>query len=89
MHGTDLACWIRAIAAVATMFPNEQKNKNSRKRKSRLKILMAAATFVRFEWETDAPVGARINLDGIGYGSSCSLPTFRVKLDIFHLSKLI
>ena len=47
---TDLACWIRALAAVATMFPNELKNKNSRKGKSRLRILMAAATFGRFEW---------------------------------------
>ena len=39
---TDLASWIRALAAVATMLPNEVKNKNSRKGKSRLRIFMAA-----------------------------------------------
>ena len=47
---TDLAGWIRALAAVATMFPNELKNKNSREGKSRLRILKAAASFGRFEW---------------------------------------
>ena len=47
---TDLAYWIRSLAAVATMFPGQFTNKNTRKGKSRLRILMAAATFVRFEW---------------------------------------
>ena len=46
----DLAGWIRALAAVVTMFPNEVKNKSSRKGKSRLRILMVAAMFGRFEW---------------------------------------
>ena len=47
---TDLACWIRALHAVANLFPNELKNKNSQKGKSRRRTLMAAARFVRFEW---------------------------------------
>ena len=46
---TDLAYWIRSLAAVATMFPDELTNKNTRKGKSRLRILMAAATIVRFK----------------------------------------
>ena len=47
---TDLAYWIRSLAAVATTLPNEVANKNTRKGKSRLRILMAAATPDRFEW---------------------------------------
>ena len=47
---TDLAGWIRALAAVATMFPNEPKNNNSREGKSKLRIFMTAATFGHFEW---------------------------------------
>ena len=47
---TDLASWIAPFAAVATTFPGELKNKNSRKEKSRLRILMAAATFERIQW---------------------------------------
>ena len=50
MHGRDLASWIRALAAVATTFPGELKNKYSRKGESRLRILMAVATFERFQW---------------------------------------
>ena len=78
---TDLAYWIRSLAAVATMFPDELANKNTRKGKSRLTILMAAATFVRIrvlhEKRTDAddPVRARVSLDEIRYlwkrGSTC------------------
>ena len=101
---TDFACWIRALAAVATMFPNEMRNKNSLKRKSRLRIPIAAATFVRFEWYMNnarirTTLSARESaLMGSGTCGNeaerrgvfnVALPTFRVKLDIFHLSQLI
>ena len=47
---TDLANWIRSLGAVATMFPDGVENKNTRKGKSRLRILMAPAKPDRFEW---------------------------------------
>ena len=45
-----LAKWIRAPAGVATLTPEEMKNKHSRKGKSRLRLLMAAVTFQRYQW---------------------------------------
>ena len=44
------ASWIGSLATVSTLFPAELRNKHSRKGKSRLRILMAAATFARFQW---------------------------------------
>ena len=108
---TDLASWIRSLAALATMFPDEVANKNTRKGKSRLRILMAAATPDRFEWYMNnarirTTLSAREStLMGSGTCGNealhaelrgvfrqvynVSLPTFRVKLDLFHLAKLV
>ena len=47
---SGLAEWIRAWAALATLHPEDLKNKHSRKGKSRLRFLMAAATFQRCQW---------------------------------------
>ena len=47
---SGLAEWIRALAGVATLYPEEMKNKHSRKEKSRLRLLMAAVTFQRYQW---------------------------------------
>ena len=44
-----LAEWMRALAAVATLYTEEMKNKHSRKEKSRPRLLMAA-TFQRYRW---------------------------------------
>ena len=107
----DLASWIRALAAVATSFPHELVNKNSRKGKSRLRILMAAATFQRFQWYlNNARIRTTLSVreSALMAAGTCgnealhaelrgvfrqvynvSLPTFRVKLDIFHLAKLV
>ena len=70
---TDLAGWIRAVAAVATMFPSEPKNKNLRKGKSRLRIFKGGGNVrtlrVVHEQCADANdlVGSPFNLDGIGH----------------------
>ena len=103
---TDLAYSIRSLAAVDTMFPDEVANKNTRKGKSRLRVLMAPATPDRFEWYMNnamirTTLSARESaLMGSGtcgnealHGElrgvlrqvyNLSLPTFRVKLDLFH-----
>ena len=47
---SGLAEWIRTLAAVATLFLEETKNKHFWRRKSRLRLLMAAATFPRYQW---------------------------------------
>ena len=47
---TDLASWIRVLAAVTTFFPHEILNKHSRKGKSRTRTLMAAASSSCFQW---------------------------------------
>ena len=47
---SGLAEWIRAPAGVATLYNEEMKNKHSRKGTSRLRLLMAAATFPRYQW---------------------------------------
>ena len=109
---TDRAGPTRALVAVATMFPNELKNKNSRKGKSRFRFfLMAAATFGRFEWyKNNARIRRTLSArqSTLMASGTCgndalhaelrgvfrqvynvSLPTFRVKLDIFHPSKLM
>ena len=46
---SGLAEWIRALAAVATLYPEETKNKHLKKGKPRLRLLMAAATFQRYQ----------------------------------------
>ena len=105
---TDLAYWIRSLAAVATMFPDEVASKNTWKGKSKLRILMAAATPDRFEWYmNNAKIRTTLSArESTLMGSSTcgnealhaelrsvfrqvSLPTFRVKLDLFHLAKLV
>ena len=47
---SGLAEWIQVLEAVATLYSEEMKNKHSRKGKSRLRLLMAAATFQRYQW---------------------------------------
>ena len=47
---SGLAKWIWALAAVATLYSEEMKNKHSKKGKSRLRLLVAAATFQRYQW---------------------------------------
>ena len=47
---SGLAEWIRALVGVATLYPEQTKNKHSRKGKSRLRLLMAVATFQRYQW---------------------------------------
>ena len=46
---SGLANWIKALATVATLYPEEMKNKHSWKGKSRLRLLMAAAKFPRYQ----------------------------------------
>ena len=94
----DHASWIRSLTDL-------------KEGKSRLRILMVAATFVRFEWcMNDARMRTTLlaresTLTASGTCSNeaqhaelrgifrqvynVSLPTLRVKLDVFHLSKLI
>ena len=108
---TNFAPWIRSLAAVSTCYPGEMKNWHSRKGKSRLRILMAAATFGRFQWylnnaQLRTTLSARESaLMGTGtcgnealhaelrgvFRQVCgvSLPTFRLKMDLVKLSKLI
>ena len=45
---SGLAEWVRALAAVGTLYPAEMRNKHSRKGKSGLRLLMAACV-LRFE----------------------------------------
>ena len=47
---SGLAEWVWALLVVATLYPEEMKNKHSRKGKSRLRLWMAAATFQRYQW---------------------------------------
>ena len=47
---SGLAEWIRALPAVATLYPEEVKNKRSRKCKSGLRLLVATATFSKHQW---------------------------------------
>ena len=108
---SGLAEWIRALAAVATLYPDEVKNNHSRKGKSRLRLLMAAATFPRYQWYLNnarirsALTGQQAALLGTGtcgnevmhaelrgifrQAYNVSLPTFRLKLDLFKLSKQV
>ena len=108
---SGLAEWIPALAAVATLYPEDMKNKHSRKGKSRLRLLMAAATLPRYQWYLDdarirstvtgqqaALLGTgtcgnealHAELRGIfGQAYNVSLPTFRLKLDLFKLSKQV
>ena len=46
---SGLVEWIRALAAVATLYPEEMKNKHFWKGKSRLRLWTAAATFQRYQ----------------------------------------
>ena len=98
---TNFAPWIRSLATVSTLYPGELKNRYSRKGKSRLRILMAAATFGRFQWYLNnarprTTLSARESaLRGAGtcgnealHAYDVSLPTFRLKLDLVMLSKL-
>ena len=79
--------------------------------KSRLRILMEAATFQRFQWYlNNARIRTTLSVreSALMAAGTCgnealhaelrgvfrqvynvSLPTFRVKLDIFHLAKLV
>ena len=108
---SGLAEWIPALAAVATSYPEEMKNKHSRKGKSKLLLLMAAATFQRYQWYLN---NARLRstvacqqaaLLGTGTCGNevlhaevrgvfrqafhVSVPTFRLKLGLFKLSKQV
>ena len=73
MHGTDLASWIRALAAVATMFPNELNKQEFTEREVQAQDsngggnVRALRVVHEQSADTDDPVGSRINLDGIGY----------------------
>ena len=106
---SGLAEWIRALAAVATLCPEGMKNKHSRKGKSRLRLLVAAATFQRCQWYlnnarlrstvacqqaallgtgTCANEALHAELRGVfRQAYNVSLPTFRLKLDLFMLSE--
>ena len=61
---SGLAEWIWALAAVATLYPEEMKNKHSRKGKSRLRLLMAAATFQRYQWQCTTPLDGGVPAAG-------------------------
>ena len=102
MSGTKvwsaLAEWIRALVAVATLYPEEMKNKNSRKGKSRLRLLMAAVTFQRYQWYLNNARGTgtcgdealHAKLQGVfRQAYNVSVPTFRLKLDLLKLSKQV
>ena len=104
----ELAERIRALAAVATLYPKGMKNTHSQKGKSRLRLLMVAATFQRYQWCLDiarlrstvacqqaAQLGTgtcgnealHAELRGVfRQANNMSVPTFRLKLDLFKLS---
>ena len=67
---TDLAGWIRALAAVATTFPNDLKNKNSREGKSRLRIFNGGGNVRTLRVVHEQCADTRVY--------NVSLPTFRV-----------
>ena len=99
---TWLAEWIWALAAVATLYPEEMKNNHSR-------IRRAAATFPRHQWQVNnarlrsTVAGQQAVLMGTGtcgkealhaelqgvfrQGFCVTVPAFRLKLDLFKLSK--
>ena len=90
--------WILALAAVTTLFPEEMKNKHSQKGKSRLRLLMAAATFQRYQWYLNNArlrstvayaVMRRCTQSSVvfSFRQAYNVPTFRLKLDLFKLSK--
>ena len=62
-----LAGWIRALAAVATMFPNELKNKNSRKGKPRRRVLNGDGNVRTFRVVHEQCADTPFNLGGIGH----------------------
>ena len=47
---SGLAEWIGPWRPLRLLYPEEIKNKHSRKEKSRLRLLMAAATTPRYQW---------------------------------------
>ena len=108
---SGLAERIRALAGVATLYPEGMKNKHSGKGKSRLRLLMAAATFQRYQWylnnarlrstvacQQAALLGTgtcgsealHAELRGVfRQAHNASVPTFRLKLDLFKLSRQV
>ena len=99
------------LASVATLYPEEVKNKHSWKEKSRLRLLIAAATFQRYQrYLNSARLRSTVACQQaalLGTGTcgnealhaelrgvfrqaySVSVSTFRLKLDLFKLSKQV
>ena len=106
---SGLVAWIWALAAVATLYPEEMNNKHSKKGKTRLRLSTAAATFQKYQWYLNnarlrsTVACQQVALLGTGTCGSealhaelggvfrqaynVSVPTCRLKLDLFKLSK--